>query len=100
MPYRPTGKTKTRKTYGRGRREEPDRRLITCNMANGANANPIKVALGALFEVAGDRDVKSYTREDARALLVHLKSTGIKTSTIRKRLACVGAIINYAYHEP
>ena len=66
----------------------------------GIHANPIKVALGALFEVAGDRDVKSYTREDARALLVHLKSTGIKTSTIRKRLACVGAIINYAYHEP
>ena len=65
----------------------------------GIHANPIKVALGALFEVAGDRDVKSYTREDARALLVHLKSTGIKTSTIRKRLACVGAIINYAYHE-
>ena len=65
----------------------------------GIHANPIKVALGSLFEVAGDRDVRSYTREDARALLVHLKSTGIKTSTIRKRLACVGAIINYAYHE-
>ena len=65
----------------------------------GIHANPIKVALGSLFEVAGDRDVRSYTREDARALLVHLKSTGIKTSTIRKRLACVGAIINYAYNE-
>lgn len=61
--------------------------------------NPIRVALFSLFEVAGDRDVRSYTREDARALLVYLKSTGIKTSTIRKRLVCVGAIINYAYHE-
>ena len=61
--------------------------------------NPIQVALRSLFEVAGDRDVRSYTREDARALLVHLKSTGIKTSTMRKRLVCIGAIINYAYQE-
>jgi len=51
----------------------------------GIYANPIKVALGSLFEVAGDRDVRSYTREDARALLVHLKSTGIKTLLLESR---------------
>ena len=61
--------------------------------------NPIRVALFSLFEVAGDRDVRSYMREDARAFLVHLQSKDIKTSTIRKRLVYVGAIINYAYQE-
>jgi len=29
-----------------------------------------------------------------------LNSSGKKTSTLRKRLICVGAIINYAYQEP
>ena len=61
--------------------------------------NPIRVALSSLFEVAGDRDVRSYTRDDARAFLVYLQAQNIKTSTIRKRLVCVGSIINYAYHE-
>ena len=61
--------------------------------------NPIRVALRSLFEVVGDRDVRSYTREDARAFLLHLTSSGNKTSTLRKRLVCVGAVINYAYQE-
>ena len=63
------------------------------------DSNPIRVALCALFEIAGDRDVRSYTREDARAFLIHLQSQNIKTSTVRKRLVCVAAIINYAYQE-
>ena len=61
--------------------------------------NPIHVALRSLFEVVGDRDVRSYTREDARTFLLHLTSSGNKTSTLRKRLVCVGAVINYAYQE-
>ena len=61
--------------------------------------NPIQVALSALFAVVGDRDVRSYTRDDARAFLHELNLSGNKTSTIRKRLICIGAIINYAYQE-
>jgi len=61
--------------------------------------NPIQVALRALFAVVGDRDVRSYTRDDARAFLHELNLSGNKTSTLRKRLICVGAIINYAYQE-
>jgi integrase len=61
--------------------------------------NPIHVALRSLFEVVGDRDVRSYSREDARTFLLHLTSSGNKTSTLRKRLVCVGAVINYAYQE-
>jgi hypothetical protein len=34
--------------------------------------NPIHVAIRSLFEVVGDRDVRNYTREDARAFLLHL----------------------------
>ena len=61
--------------------------------------NPIRVAISSLFEIIGDRDVRSYTREDARAFLFHLNSSGNKTSTLRKRLVCVGAVLNYAYQE-
>jgi integrase len=61
--------------------------------------NPIRVAARSLFEIVGDRDVRSYTRDDARAFLFHLNSSGNKTSTVRKRLVCVGAVINYAYQE-
>ena len=60
---------------------------------------PVWVALKSLFEVAGDRPVTSYTRDDARAFLRHLQYSGNKTSTIRKRLSYVSAFINYAYQE-
>jgi len=63
------------------------------------DSKPIQVALRSLFAVVGDRDVRSYTREDARAFLHELNLSGNKTSTLRKRLICVGAIINYAYQE-
>ena len=63
------------------------------------DSKPIQVALRSLFAVVGDRDVRSYTREDARAFLQELNLSGNKTSTLRKRLICVGAIINYAYQE-
>jgi integrase len=49
--------------------------------------------------VAGDREVHSYKRDDARALLAYLQSNGNKTATIRRRFNTITAILNYAYQE-
>ena len=57
------------------------------------------IAVKGLLTVAGDRDVQSYTRDDARALLAFFKSKGNKTATIRRRFNTICAIINYAYQE-
>ena len=57
------------------------------------------VAVRALLTVAGDREVQSYKRDDARALLAYLQSVGNKTATIRRRFNTIGAIMNYAYQE-
>lgn len=61
--------------------------------------SPVFVATRLLYEVVGDRDVRHYTREDARTFLHHLQTSGNKTSTLRKRLVCIGAVLNYAYQE-
>ena len=57
------------------------------------------VAIRALLTVAGDREVESYKRDDARALLAHLQSIGNKTATIRRRFNTINAILNFAYQE-
>ena len=57
------------------------------------------VAVRALLTVAGDREVQSYKRDDARALLAYLQSVGNKTATIRRRFNTISAIMNYAYQE-
>jgi integrase len=58
-----------------------------------------KVPIAALLTVAGDRPVETYKREDARALLYHLLSKGNKTSTVRRYLNTINAIMNFAYQE-
>ena len=57
------------------------------------------VAIRALLTVAGDREVESYKRDDARALLAYLQSVGNKTATIRRRFNTINAIMNFAYQE-
>lgn len=57
------------------------------------------VAIRALLTVAGDREVESYKRDDARALLAHFQSIGNKTATIRRRFNTINAILNFAYQE-
>lgn len=58
-----------------------------------------QVPIAALLKVAGDRAVASYKRDDARALLAHLQSKGNKTSTVRRYLNTINAIMNFAYQE-
>lgn len=58
-----------------------------------------QVAIRSLLAVAGDREIATYKREDARALLHYLTEAGNKTATIRRRFVTINAIMNYAYYE-
>ncbi|MDA9989185.1 tyrosine-type recombinase/integrase, partial [Paracoccaceae bacterium] len=60
---------------------------------------PPRVALSVFTEIAGDRDVSHYTREDTKLFVLHLTKKGNKTKTIRRRIDSLSAIINYAYSE-
>ena len=60
---------------------------------------PPKLALETFISLAGDRDVVSYTRDDAKLFVDALLSLGNKTATIRRRINCISAILNYAYAE-
>ena len=60
---------------------------------------PPKLALETFIRLAGDRDVVSYTRDDAKLFLDVLLKQGNKTATIRLGINCISAIMNYAYAE-
>ena len=60
---------------------------------------PPKLALETFISLAGDRDVVSYTRDDAKLFVDVLLSHGNRTATIRRRINCISAILNYAYAE-
>ena len=60
---------------------------------------PPKLALETFIRLAGDRDVVSYTRDDAKLFVDVLLKHGNKTATIRRRINCISAILNYAYAE-
>ena len=60
---------------------------------------PPRVALSTFLSLAGDRDVRDYTRQDAKLFVHHLEMKGNKTATIRRRINSLSAIMNYAYSE-
>ena len=60
---------------------------------------PPRSALSTFISLAGDRDVVSYTRDDAKLFVDVLLSYGNKTATIRRRINCISAMLNYAYAE-
>ena len=60
---------------------------------------PPKLALDTFISLAGDRDVVSYTRDDAKLFVDQLHKQGNKTATIRRRINSLSAILNYAYAE-
>ena len=60
---------------------------------------PPRSALSTFISLAGDRDVGTYTREDAKLFVHHLNLKGNKTATIRRRINGLSAILNYAYAE-
>jgi hypothetical protein len=60
---------------------------------------PPKVALDVFIGVAGDRDIASYNRDDAKLFIDQLQKQGNKTATIRRRINSLSAILNYACAE-
>ena len=60
---------------------------------------PPRSALSTFISLAGDRDVGTYTREDAKLFVHHLQLKGNKTATIRRRINSLSVILNYAYAE-
>ena len=60
---------------------------------------PPRSALATFISLAGNRDVGTYTREDAKLFVHHLHLRGNKTATIRRRINSLSAILNYAYAE-
>ncbi|MDU8911966.1 tyrosine-type recombinase/integrase [Aestuariicoccus sp. MJ-SS9] len=60
---------------------------------------PPRVALKTFLSLAGDRDVSEYTREDTKLFVRHLAMKGNKTTTMRRRVNSLSAILNYAYSE-
>jgi integrase len=63
------------------------------------DAAPPKLALETFIRLAGDRDVVSYTRDDAKLFVDALLSLGNKTASIRRRINCISAVLNYVYAE-
>lgn len=60
---------------------------------------PTRLAVDALCVVAGDREISTYTREDAKAFLKLLIARGNLTGTIRRRVNSVSAVINFGFAE-
>ena len=60
---------------------------------------PPRSAFSTFISLVGDRDVGTYTREDAKLFVHHLQLKGNKTATIRRRINSLSAILNYAYAE-
>lgn len=60
---------------------------------------PVCAAIEALLSVAGNKNIEDYNRQDARAVLTHLKAKGSATGTMRRRIGTLSAIINYGYAE-
>ena len=57
------------------------------------------LSLASFIELAGDRDVTSYVRDDAKIFVNDLQRHGNKTATIRRKVNSICAILNYAYAE-
>lgn len=60
---------------------------------------PILLAVETFVSLLGDRPVEDYSREDVKAFAGFLLKKGNKTATVRRRLVCISAILNYAFAE-
>lgn len=60
---------------------------------------PTHLAVDVLCGVVGDREISTYTREDAKAFLQLLSSRGNSTGTIRRRVNSISAVLNYGFAE-
>ncbi len=60
---------------------------------------PVRLAVSALVEVAGNKPITSYVRSDARSFVAHLLGRGNRTATVRRRLNSIHAVVEYGLME-
>lgn len=60
---------------------------------------PLRLSVDTLISLAGDKDMREYSRRDARAFVEKLRRKGNSTGTIRRRIGPLSALFNYAYAE-
>ncbi len=60
---------------------------------------PVKLAVASLVQIAGNRNVSTYTRGDARSLVVSLLEKGNKTATVRRRIQSLHAVLEFGFLE-
>jgi integrase len=59
----------------------------------------VNLAIGVVFEAAGDVPLQMYTRQHAIAVRDRLLSRRNKTTTVRRRLQTIDAIVNHGIRE-
>ena len=62
-------------------------------------AKPIQLAVQALVEVSGDKDISAYTRDDSKAFQRLLEDRGNSSGTVRRRTNSICALLNYGFSE-
>ncbi|MDO6458709.1 tyrosine-type recombinase/integrase [Celeribacter halophilus] len=60
---------------------------------------PVRLAVGALINVAGNKDIADYTRSEARELVHLLREKGNKSATVRRRIQSLHAVFEFGFHE-
>ena len=68
-------------------------------MTRDIDPSACTVATRTLIKLVGDRDVASYSRDDAKLLMQTLQLQGNKTATVRRKTSVLAAIFNHAYAE-
>lgn len=77
--------------------------LLSCTdlylSGKSIDEKPVRLAVAAFIEVAGNRDVQTYQRADARQLVATLLDKGNKTGTVRRRVQSLHAVLEFGFLE-
>lgn len=77
--------------------------LLSCTdqylSGKSIDEKPVRLAVGAFIEVAGNRDVQTYQRTEARLLVASLLARGNKTATVRRRVQSLHAVLEFGFLE-
>jgi len=60
---------------------------------------PVRLAVAACFGETGNKDIRNYTRSDARRVVETLLAKGNKSATVRRRVQSLHAILEFGFHE-
>lgn len=60
---------------------------------------PVRLAVEALLDICGNKDIAQYTRAEARQLVQSLLEKGNKSATVRRRIQSLHAVFEFGFHE-